>query len=181
MSNFFPMRGSMKSVIGLKDLINYINDYKPVNELVMIEIGSYIGESTVIFAERFKHVISVDPFIDNYDPDDHACKRASFDIVYKEFLSNTRKYSNISHIRKTSDEALNDFLLDSIDFVYIDGNHTYDFVKKDIENYFKIVKPTGFLGGHDFPSKDVQRAIGNTINYVDHNFSDDSWIKMKVA
>lgn len=178
---FYPMRNSSNGVDGLKELIMYINTFKPVNELTMIEIGSYIGESTVIFASAFKQVISIDPYIDNYDPTDHACKHAPFEKVYQQFLYNTRSFSNIKHIRKFSDQAVLDFELDSIDFVYIDGNHQYEFVKKDIESYYKIIKPQGFLGGHDYSCDAVKNAIKNTIFQVDQNFRDNSWVKMKVA
>lgn len=38
----------------------------------------------------------------------------------------------------------------SLDFVYIDGDHSYEFVKKDIEICLPLVKFGGVLGGHDF-------------------------------
>ena len=179
MSEYYPMRESLNSKQGLKNLIDYINNYKSVNNLTIVEIGSYVGESTIIFAQFFKKVISIDPYIDNYDPTDHACKYAPFDQVYNRFIFNTKNFPNIDHIRKTSEDAINDFLPNSIDFVYIDGNHKYEFVKKDIQNYWKIVKPGGFLGGHDYHSIDVKKAIEETINYVDHDFVDRSWVKRK--
>ena len=39
---------------GLKDLINYINQFQSTSEMTMVEIGSYAGEGTEIFAEHFK-------------------------------------------------------------------------------------------------------------------------------
>jgi hypothetical protein len=179
MSNFFPMRGSINHVNGLKDLISYIDGYNPVKELIMIEIGSYIGESTTIFANSFKTVISVDPYIDNYDLSDHACKCAPFSKVYEQFLENTKNFTNIKQFRKTSDEAIKDFQYNSVDFVYIDGNHMHEFVKRDIENYWKILKHNGFLGGHDYHSVDIKQAIQKTIGNIDRDFIDRSWIKRK--
>ncbi len=40
----------------------------------------------------------------------------------------------------------------SLDFVYIDGNHSYEFIKKDIEAWVPKLKQGGFIGGHDFDS-----------------------------
>ncbi len=37
-----------------------------------------------------------------------------------------------------------------LDFIYIDGNHDYDFVLKDIELARKLVKRGGVVSGHDF-------------------------------
>ena len=177
--NFYTMRNSSKGINGLKELIECVNRFKPVNELTMIEIGSYIGESTVVFANAFKQVISIDPYVDNYDATDHACKHAPFEKVYERFLYNTRLFSNIKHIRKFSDQAILDFENNSIDFVYIDGNHQYEFVKKDIENYYKVIKPYGFLGGHDYSCKAVKKAIEDTIFQIDYDFQDSSWVKIK--
>ena len=37
----------------------------------------------------------------------------------------------------------------TVDFVWIDGNHTPDQVAKDLE-YEKFIRPGGLIGGHDF-------------------------------
>ena len=175
------MRPTGSSVNGLLDLINYINQFKHSTELTMVEIGSYTGESTVIFANYFKQVISIDPYVDNYDVNDIACKHVALQKVYEQFVHNTHSFSNIKHIRKFSDQAVLDFEPESVDFVYIDGNHQYEFVKKDIENYYKIIKPNGFLGGHDYKYEAIKNAIKDTIITVDRDFQDKSWVKMKVA
>jgi len=39
---------------------------------------------------------------------------------------------------------------DDLDFVYIDGDHTYQGVKDDIKTYFPKIKPGGVIGGHDY-------------------------------
>ena len=49
----------------------------------MIEIGSFIGESTIIFARNFKHVSAIDPFMDNYDPEDMT-SNFNFDEVKEQ-------------------------------------------------------------------------------------------------
>jgi len=50
-----------------------------------------------------------------------------------------------------------------VDFVYIDGNHLYKYVKEDIKNYWKILKKRGVLSGHDFNSyehhQDIIKAV----------------------
>ena len=52
--------------------------------------------------------------------------------------------------RTTSERAAEHFELDSLDWVYIDGNHLYDFVKRDLELYTKRVKPGGLICGDDY-------------------------------
>ena len=53
-------------------------------------------------------------------------------------------------IKKTSMEALSDFADDRLDFVYIDGNHSFKFVAEDIFEWSKKVKPGGVISGHDY-------------------------------
>ena len=174
MSDFYPMRGG-DMTNGLKSMISMIGN---TNQMTMIEIGSYIGESTILFAESFDKVISIDPFLDGYDDNDDASKLGNFDLVYNKFLENTYKYKNVSHIRKKSCDAVYD-IKEQVDFVYIDGLHTYEQVKKDINNYIKLIKKGGVIGGHDYSIgwPEVVKAINECLGKPDNIFIDCSWIK----
>lgn len=163
---------------GLLDMIKNLGDTK---DKVMIEIGSFIGESTVIFAQHFKEVIAIDPFLCDYDPNDPTSK-FNFDDVYKEYSRRVSPYTNIKTLRMTSDEALEVLKNDKYDFVYIDGLHTYDGVKTDIINYQPLVKPGGVIGGHDYTDKiphiiGVYNAVNEMFTTPDKVFKDNSWIK----
>jgi len=60
------------------------------------------------------------------------------------------KYNNrIKFIRKTSSTAINDILDNSIDVVYIDGNHAYSYVMEDMRNYWSKIRPGGIMFGDD--------------------------------
>ena len=57
------------------------------------------------------------------------------------------------------------------DWIYVDGNHQYEFVKQDLEMYFPKVKGGGFVAGDDYArnpnnwTKDgVTRAVDEVIN-----------------
>jgi predicted O-methyltransferase YrrM len=54
----------------------------------------------------------------------------------------------------------------TIDFVFIDGDHSYAACKADIEAWLPFVKPAGVIAFHDFGSRadGVTRAIFETIN-----------------
>lgn len=163
---------------GLQDMIDWINNIKPTSEMRMIEIGSYVGESTLMFAENFKEVISVDPFINDYDPNDMACHHASFDKVYAEFIKNTLEIPNIKSIRETSQNAFSILKEQEWDIVYIDGLHTLEGVWYDIEHYKTIIKPGGFICGHDYGWGNVRHSIGQLLDdNVDNVFKDYSWAK----
>ena len=52
--------------------------------------------------------------------------------------------------RQYSYKAVVDFADESLDFVYIDGNHQYEFVLRDLQDFALKLKPGGLLFGHDF-------------------------------
>jgi predicted O-methyltransferase YrrM len=162
---------------GLIDMINFIKPNSPTDMMSMIEIGSYAGESTIIFAQHFNQVLSIDPFLNDYDMNDTTCHHMELDKVYEIFKTNTIEHKNISHIREKSDDAYVNLPDNFYDFVYIDGLHTYEQVKKDILNYLPKIKKGGFIGGHDYhPNwQGVVDAI-NELLVVERVFSDTSWI-----
>lgn len=52
--------------------------------------------------------------------------------------------------RGFSEKILSEFDDEYFDWVYIDGNHLYDFVKKDLDFCLKKVKNSGFITGDDY-------------------------------
>ena len=160
-------------------LLSMIHDLGDTRNMTMVEIGSYLGESTIMFAQKFKKVITIDPFINNYDDSEYPKKYAALSVVYEKFLENISAYSNIFHIRKKSDDAIFD-IIDEVDFVYIDGHHTYEQVKKDIINYKKVIKDGGIIGGHDFCDvweQRVVKAVVECLGIPDKVYKDFSWVK----
>lgn len=166
--------------LGLLELINYIGDTKDKS---MIEIGSFAGESTVIFASAFKSVTAIDPFLEGYDKADPTSYSFDFQNVYQTYLGRTGDHKNIQTIVSTSSDALSQLEGLKFDFIYIDGLHTYDGVKEDIKNYLPLVKEGGYIGGHDYGDEKHQHLIGVTkavnemIGEPDKVFADHSWIK----
>lgn len=165
---------------GLEDLIEYVNKHGDTKEMNMIEIGSYAGESTKIFAKYFKSVIAIDPFINDYDPNDITCSYMELEKVYHTFKEVVDGHNNIEHIRMTSDDAVNLLINSKFDFIYIDGLHTYEQVKKDITNYIPLLKPNCLIGGHDYHKNwsGVVTGINELLGEPDVKFSDTSWIKL---
>lgn len=55
--------------------------------------------------------------------------------------------------RALSDEIVDDFEDSYFDWIYIDGNHLYEFVKQDLEFYYPKVKNGGYITGDDYGNK----------------------------
>jgi hypothetical protein len=167
------IRNAKFAKIGLIDLCEWIGD---TSNMTMIEIGSFVGDSTEIFAQRFKNVISIDPYIQGYDKDDTS-SQFDMEVVEAQFLELCKKYDNIVKIKLTSKEAV-EHVQQKVDFIYIDGNHQYEIVKEDATLWLPYAK--SFIGGHDYMNKHhpkVIDAVHETIGEPDKTFRDTSWIK----
>ena len=172
-------RTIMRDQNGSEGLLDLIKELPSKSS--MIEIGTFTGESTVIFGDHFEQVIGVDPMLPDYDPID-ATSFFNFNEVLNMFKNRTKEYNNISLVQKTSNDAVNDFEDGSFDFVYIDGIHTYDGVKSDIINYLPKIKKGGVIGGHDYTNQiehlvGVYQAVNEMFGKPDKVFRDNSWIK----
>jgi predicted O-methyltransferase YrrM len=174
----------MRDQVGTNGLLDLIKELGDNSNKTMIEIGSFVGESTVLFAQSFKEVIAIDPFLEGYDDEDPTSKLFDFDNVYQTYLDRITVYSNIQTIVDTSDNAVKELVGKQFDFVYIDGLHTYEGVKTDIVNYLPLVKTGGVIGGHDYTDKiphlvGVYNAVNEIFGHPDKVFADNSWIKYK--
>lgn len=162
---------------GLQELVGWITrPNSKLKNIVMAEIGCYVGESTSIFAEKVKEVYAIDPWKNGYDDHDGASYKHKMDDVYAQFQENTKRFKNIVTVRKPSLEAVVEFEDHSLDFVYIDGEHTYTAVKKDIMAWLPKVKPGAYIGGHDISMGGVAHAIFEHFKGVERVFSDSSWV-----
>ena len=56
-------------------------------------------------------------------------------------------------IKSCSWEAATLFEDNSVDFVFIDADHQYESVKKDITAWYPKIKIGGIMSGHDYISK----------------------------
>ena len=55
-----------------------------------------------------------------------------------------------SVVRSTSVEAAAATADESVDWVYIDGNHAYEFVLEDLRSWYPKVRPGGLVAGDDY-------------------------------
>lgn len=114
--------------------------------LVGLEIGTSWGHSTNFFMEMLPGLVmhAVDPY-EKYEQMDDT------EQAYESFQKIMELHPNkiILH-RKRSDDAVDDFEDEMFDFIFIDGFHSYDQVKKDIINYYPKLKEGGHIFGHDY-------------------------------
>jgi len=152
-------------VQGINRLCNLVSKDRKLN---MIEIGVWCGESTALFALSgfFESIDTIDP----WDNDLH-------DQLKKEFEINTRHWDYIKHHTEYSQNCADKFQDKSYDFVYIDGAHDYQSVKKDIELYLPKLRKGCWIGGHDYmvDGYGVTKAVHKLLGKPKNIFRDSSW------
>lgn len=170
------MMRNKQTLDSLQSICDYIGD---TSDMIMVEIGCYKGESTTVWCKNFKKVFAIDPWVDGkgYDNNDIASRSMS-SAIENEFDIRLNEYDNFEKIKNYSYEVINRFEDESLDFVYIDGEHTYDGVKQDIELYLSKIKKGGYIGGHDYKPKwqGVMDAVNERFKSPDKIFFDKSWI-----
>lgn len=70
--------------------------------------------------------------------------------MYENVSLNYAHLSNVSIQKGFSAEILETFPDNYFDWLYIDGNHLYEFVRKDVEVSFRKVRPGGIIAGDDY-------------------------------
>jgi len=87
----------------------------------------------------------------------------------ENIVRNDKRYTLI---KKMSMDAVKEFAPKSIDIVFIDANHNYEYVLDDIREWSKIVRTGGIVSGHDYfrSKKDICPGVKRAVNeYVAEN------------
>jgi SAM-dependent methyltransferase len=93
--------------------------------------------------------------IDCWTPQENYLDMANIHAYHQDFYYQyvINRYMNddrVKIIKEFSIEACCKFEPNFFDFIYLDADHSYDVVKKDIENWYKKLKIGGILAGHDY-------------------------------
>ena len=116
---------------------------------VGVEVGVFQGDYTEILAKGGFKVYGVDPWL-IYNDYGKTNGQGWYNRLYARALRKIKPYSNVELLKMTSMEAVQKFEDESLDFVYIDGNHRFKYVAEDIFEWSKKIKQGGVLCGHDY-------------------------------
>ena len=133
--------------------------------LTGIEIGTAKGDNAVSILQELplERLYLIDP----YSPFEDALGHGDYSDEYPIAYSKLAEYQQVRWLKKTSESARGDFQdKEMVDFIYIDGNHSYESVKADLASYFPLVRNNGLLGGHDYTPfyESVMRAVQEFAN-----------------
>ena len=159
------MKNLISKIMGSKskeDPRNYLLDTMP-KEGICAEIGAWKGDFSQRILKRTKpsKLYLVDPwqYVEDYENAWYGGSIGSqegMDTIYnsvcKRFAGEIES-GQLETVRMGSAEGIATFEDAYFDWVYIDGNHTYEYVKKDLEISWQKTKTGGFVTGDDYGVK----------------------------
>lgn len=150
--------------------------------LVGIEVGVYRGDNALNILETvkgIKRLFLVDPYF--YDnpvdlfPIVNQYSKTDLDEAKKIAHKRLAPYGNIVCL------LYHPFNRDlsfphKIDFIYIDGDHSYPSVCSDIKTSLELIQDGGIIGGHDYGIPSVREAVDEFFPDA-HKWRNDWWIQ----
>lgn len=136
------------------DLAKYFNE---LGFKLGAEIGVFDGYYSEILCKNIADLklYSIDAWKTYTGYKDHKLQ-SSMNKAHTMAIRRLKPY-DCKIIKKFSIDAVNDFKDRSLDFVYIDGNHEYNYIKQDIEQWSEKVRKGGIVAGHDY--NEVAQAV----------------------
>lgn len=142
----------------------------------ILEVGTDRGDFISDFLKAHRNtrqVVCIDPYLQY--PDMPWDREPDFLMA----MNRLAQFRDTRLIRVTSDDFLN-FCEQSTDpnwlnfrpeFIYIDADHRYEYVKRDITRWWERLSPIGMLAGHDFDDThpDVMQAVRELAVTVDRD------------
>jgi len=136
------------------------------NIQTVLEVGVALGghAEAILKNSEVRSYIGVDPY-QLYDPNDgfqiDVGRYGSFDYLYR-WVKDIRLKSfgkRARLIREKSTDAARQFEDESLDCIFIDGDHRYEAVLNDLRAWFPKLKKGHLMLGDDYWMKDVAEAV----------------------
>lgn len=161
-------------------LVSLISEIKP--EYVM-ELGFNMGHSAILICESIMKLKSVDEEYRNkevqfyiFDICHHETVKPNFEILSTTYKGNI----NFVLIEGDSMDSIPSFFKDNnikFDFIEIDGNHSYDYVRADIMNSWNNLSTDGIIYVDDYRSSRIQIPdVDNGVDSLDWSDFDTDYV-----
>ena len=145
----------------------------------IVELGSWKGQSaSVMCVELFNQQKNKVRFftVDTWEgsegeghKEDKWIKEGKLYDKFKENLQDVENY--YIPLKMTTEQASHHFSDGSCDIVFIDADHTYEGVKKDIKLWKNKIRKGGTLAGHDYDP--AGKSWAEVKKAVDESFGND--------
>lgn len=161
--------------------------YGNVNALATLMGTESVVEVGVAYGGHAHHLMSnlkgvkyfgVDMYKFNYDASDPFCSDVEQSLGIKGQLAMDKLYEGVSNslriygdraslIRMDSQEFSQQLADSSQQLVFLDGNHTYQYVTKELECWWPKIRMHGVLCGDDYWMESVSSAVNHFVKSLD--------------
>jgi len=142
-----------------KHSIRFAKEHFKGEKIDAIEIGTFEGKNAKDMLDNLniKRLHLIDPW-EEYGEYEIEKTQRRLNKAYEKTKRRLELYNyKIHYLKDYSSNVVNKF--SSVDFIYIDGNHSYKYVLEDCRNYWDKVKDGGILAGHDISMVEVLNAV----------------------
>lgn len=147
------------SAPGLCDLVTHL--FQQQETIVGLEIGVASGWTMNHFLQNLPNLqlTGIDPYI-GYMDGNIKIAQEMLDAQYLAAQDNISDFAPRGKIlRGYSQDFVNLFEDKSLDYIFIDGDHSYEGALRDCELFFPKIKSNGIFAGHDWSFDGVQKAV----------------------
>lgn len=138
---------------------------------VIYELGTWTGESTSILAEFAKKVggfvYTIDTFTGEGSDLYKTASQVDIEQIFKENIESLGLSAYVASYKINSNDIVNAVDDNSIDFMFVDGDHRYTQCKRDLDGWWPKIRFGGVFCGHDFESNEYN------ISHIDSDASGD--------
>lgn len=132
----------------------------------IVEVGCWRGRSTRALADNTLGVVwAVDDWQGagwDYDEDLRNVRRQFYRRM-RDLIDAGR----VAVLELSSEEATHAMRSAPVDMVFLDGNHRYEAVRRDLELWAPLLQPGGLLCGHDYGAHPgVRQAVDEVVGDV---------------
>ncbi len=135
-----------------EDIGKFLNDHQLCGRGV--EVGVFAGDFSLSILKHWRgeKLLLVDPWC-RQPPreyqDEHNVAQPQFDALFSSVpLRLSKDAGRYEIMRAFSHEAAQYFADESVDFVYIDANHSYRNVRQDLRDWYPKLKLNGLMAGN---------------------------------
>jgi len=158
--------------------------FKELGFKVGAEVGTYRGEFAEKLCKEGLKLYAVDPWMGYEGAGRTEQKQDKQDLNYEEAKKVLSPYPDCILVRETSREALKLIPDGSLDFVYLDGDHRFQYIAEDLVEWSKKVRSGGVVSGHDYFNTDpwannVQCQVGAVLDAYVKSFGIEDFYVFK--
>ena len=151
--NFFERQLNKKDTQALESVLK-MNKFR---DGTFVEIGTWMGYSTSILSRNARvcgsKVITIDTFDGAGSHLEKVANENNIEALATEALKKHGCLDNVTIVEANSREYVHTIAGESLDLVFLDGDHRYSSISQDIDLWWPKIKNGGILCGHDYNGK----------------------------